>query len=328
MMQHAWQEFYVPGAVVVGDETRVGWKGATKIHITNLPDKPTSKGVCLKTLCDAWMRIMVAMEFVESRTEQVRYAEEGLSAAVCLRLTEAGNNKAPRLLLADAWFGGVPSAFPLAKRDCYSIMNVKLQTEHFCKRELWAGARGEKAEHKRHDRAYRQLTMKGNGRNMAFTGAFHMDKKPITLLCTTGSSKEVPVVTRRRLYMDADGDLVRWHGKLRQPDAHYICRSNFNAVDVYNKLATGPQSICSVGANSLVSKLFLSVDAFAETNAYLMYVKHHKLSWDEYNHSDFKVDLDRAMMQCAQHDGEWPIDNREAEGVTRGSRGWLQGAQL
>jgi hypothetical protein len=265
---------------------------------------------------------MVAMEFVESSEQQglKRFAEEGRSAAVCLRLTEAWHNKVPRLLLADAWFGGVPSAFALAKRDIYRIMNVKLQTKHFCKQELWADARGEQAVHTHNDCADRQLTMKVNGRNMAFTGAFHMDKRPMTLLCKAGSSKKAPEVMRRRVYMDADGDLVRWHGKLEQPDAHYIYRSNFNAVDVHNKLAVGPRSVCSVGANSLVLKFFLSVVAFAETDAYLMYVKHHKLSSDEYNHSDFKVDLDSALMQCAQQGDEWPSASREAEGmVTRQS---------
>jgi hypothetical protein len=65
-VQHAWQDAFVPGAMMGADETMVGWTGATNIHITNLPNKPTSKGVCLKTLCDASTRIMVAMEFVES----------------------------------------------------------------------------------------------------------------------------------------------------------------------------------------------------------------------------------------------------------------------
>jgi hypothetical protein len=60
---------------------------------------------------------------------------------VCLPLTEKWHNKAPPLLLADAWFGGVPSAVVVAKRNIYSITNVKLQTKH-CKQELWADARG------------------------------------------------------------------------------------------------------------------------------------------------------------------------------------------
>jgi hypothetical protein len=75
-LQHAWQELVVPGSVIVADETMVGWTGATNIHITVLPNKPTSRGVCLKTLCDARTRVMVGFEFVEARAEQQlkRYA--------------------------------------------------------------------------------------------------------------------------------------------------------------------------------------------------------------------------------------------------------------
>jgi hypothetical protein len=38
-----WQELFVPGTVLVADETMVGWTGATNIHITYLPNKPTEK---------------------------------------------------------------------------------------------------------------------------------------------------------------------------------------------------------------------------------------------------------------------------------------------
>jgi hypothetical protein len=44
-VQHAWQDAFVLGAVMVADKTMVGWTGATNIHITNLPNKPTIKGV-------------------------------------------------------------------------------------------------------------------------------------------------------------------------------------------------------------------------------------------------------------------------------------------
>jgi hypothetical protein len=56
------------------------------------------------------------------------------------------HNHAPRILIADAWFGGMLTAVSLLQRNIYSITNVKLQTKHFCKRELWAmrGARGQR----------------------------------------------------------------------------------------------------------------------------------------------------------------------------------------
>jgi hypothetical protein len=71
-----WREVFVPGTMLVADETMVGWTGAT--NITYLPNKPTDKGVCLKTLCDARTRVMIHFEFVEGKGEQGNksYADE------------------------------------------------------------------------------------------------------------------------------------------------------------------------------------------------------------------------------------------------------------
>jgi hypothetical protein len=97
-----------------------------------------------------------------------------------------------------------------------------------------------RATHKRNDRAYRQLTLRVNCKDTKFTGAFHMDKKPMSLFSTSGSSNEAPAVMRRRVYMSDDGDMVRWQGELQQPDVHFIYKSKFNAVDVQNNCLLGP----------------------------------------------------------------------------------------
>jgi hypothetical protein len=126
-VQQCWQDVFVPGSVMVADKTMIGLTGATNIHLTVFPNKPTSTGVCLKTLCDASTRVMSATEFVEGKAEQVlkRYAEEGLAPAMTLRLTEPWHNEAPRIVIADAWFGGVPTAFALMQRGLFSIASVK-----------------------------------------------------------------------------------------------------------------------------------------------------------------------------------------------------------
>jgi hypothetical protein len=230
-LQQHWQEVYVPGSVLVVDETMVGWTGATNAHITVLPNKPTDKGICLKSACDAHTRVMVSFEFVESKEEQgkKRYAEEGKSAAVTLRLTEPWHHKGPRVVIADAWFGGLLTAFALFVRGLFCIVNFKQQSKHFCKRELWADARGTRLMHMRNDRAYRRLQMRVNGKGATFIGAFHMDKRPMTLLSTAGSSREALPVMRRRVYMSEAGDMFHWQGKLEQPNVHYLYRTFFNA---------------------------------------------------------------------------------------------------
>jgi hypothetical protein len=324
-LQQEWQEAFVPGSVLVVDETMVGWTGATNIHITYLPNKPTSKGVCLKTLCDARTRVMLSFEFVEQRQEQLMkaYAEEGLAAAVTLRLCEPWHNKAPRIIIADAWFGGLPTSYALLQRGLYSITNVKAHTKHFCKKELWADARGNRNGHQRNDRAYRELKLAVKGKEVSFVGAFHMDKAPMTLLGTAGSSKEAPEVMRRRVYMSEDGDLTQWTGTLHQPDMHYIYRSTFNAVDVHNKLAMGPRSVARLGANSLPLKLFLTMVALAETNAYLLYMHLNKLSSDRYSHADFKVDLETELLKRAhtrkeEDEDKGPQTRRSGQQVATG----------
>jgi hypothetical protein len=50
--------------------------------------------------------------------------------------------------------------------------------------------------------------LKDNGKDINFTGAFHMDKKQMTLLSTAGSFKGVPVVMRRRVYMSDQGAMA------------------------------------------------------------------------------------------------------------------------
>jgi hypothetical protein len=312
LRQH-WQEIFAPGSILVVDETMIGWTGATNIHITVLPNKPVPKGVCLKTLVDGHTRVMLNFEFVESKVEQglKRYCDEGKSAAVTLRLTEPWHNQGARIVIADAWFGSLPASWALMKRGLFSILNIKTQTKFFCKDALWADAGG-KRNHKRNDRAYRQLVINVNGRDTTFVGAFHMDRKQMTLLATAGSSSEAPIVYRNRLFMGDEGEKVAWEGKLEQPNVHYLYRSFFNAVDVHNKLAVGPRSVCKVVVGSLPLKLWLGLLALAETNAYLVYIKHKKYTSEMYSHPDFKADLEEDLLKRAQ---EGDASSEEATGV-------------
>jgi hypothetical protein len=50
----------------------------------------------------------------------------------------------------------------------YCITNVKIHTKHFCKKEMWESALGNKRNHEHNDRAYRNLILNING-----TGVHH-----------------------------------------------------------------------------------------------------------------------------------------------------------
>jgi hypothetical protein len=121
------------------------------------------------------------------------------AAAVCLRLTEPWHNQVPRMLIADAWFGGVPTAVQLIHGGLYCITNVKTHTNHFCKKELRKDALGRKRNHERKDRAYRELILTITGKDTTLHGAFHMEKAPMTLLGTTWSS-QAPMGRPRRCH--------------------------------------------------------------------------------------------------------------------------------
>jgi hypothetical protein len=144
----------------------IGWTEATNIHITYLPNKPKSRRVCLKTIADGHTRVMLGMEFVEQGNEQAqkRYCESGESAAVTLRLTEPWHNQSPRIVIADSWFGRLPISVALLQEMLSSVCNVKTHTKHFCKKELWADAKGDKASFKQNDRAYRVLQLHFGGK--------------------------------------------------------------------------------------------------------------------------------------------------------------------
>jgi hypothetical protein len=152
-----------------------------------------------------------------------------------------------------------------------------------------------------------------------------MDRRPMTLLATAGSFQEAPKVLRKRSYMDEAGHLVPWVGELEQPDVHHLYRTNFNSVDVHNKLAVGPRSVNDIGVNSLELKLWLNLFAFAETNACCVFAKHHKLASDKYCHEDFKQDLRAELLLHAHSHMEENVD--EAGGLSiRRQANMVQGA--
>jgi hypothetical protein len=101
--------------------------------------------------------------------------------------------------------------------------------------------------------------------------------------------------------MNTFGDMVGWESELLQLMIHAEYRTCFNAVDVHNRLALGPRSVCTVDENHLHLKILLALVAIAETNAYLTYMDLKKLTSAQYSHGDLKMDL-RAWLAGACSD--------------------------
>jgi hypothetical protein len=92
--------------------------------------------------------------------------------------------------------------------------------------------------------------------------------------------------------MTDDGDQVQWQGRLHEPAINALYRTHFNAIDVKNKLV----QLCVASPNNLVLKIWLSTIAISLANAYLIHLKKHKLTTEEYPHGDFKMDVVRGLL--------------------------------
>ena len=78
-------------------------------------------------------------------------------------------------------------------------------------------------ELQRNATAFKTLPRIG-GQRVDIHAALHMDKAPIALIATAGSSKTAPTTKRRRVCMEADGQNRTWYGDLDQPIVHSIHR--------------------------------------------------------------------------------------------------------
>jgi hypothetical protein len=66
---------------------------------------------------------------------------------------------------------------------------------------------------------------------------------------------------------------------------------------MYTIICAGPRSVCSVGANHLLLKLWLAMGAIAESNANLTNAKLKKFPSDQYSHPNFNIDLKQGLLR-------------------------------
>jgi hypothetical protein len=101
----------------------------------------------------------------------------------------------------------------------------------------------------------------------------HRDVQPMLLCHTAGTSLDAE--TRDRVWRRQVGGVRRRAVfKLKQPDVHATYRSEFNAVDNFNKLALGPGTAqFAMRTMKWDRRVFFAMIAMAETNAYLAYMQ-------------------------------------------------------
>ena len=105
---------YVPGPLLVVDETMIEWTGASVIYTIYISNKPRPEGICIKTVVDGNSRVLLAGEIVEDPYQMgLKYTGPGAGkvASTTLRVVWPDRNSTiKRVILADAWFGNVATA--------------------------------------------------------------------------------------------------------------------------------------------------------------------------------------------------------------------------
>ena len=150
--------------------------------------------------------------------------------------------------------------------DLYSILAVKTGHRGFPKKHLI-----EKVQGARFTKAFMKVDVELEvGKRPFFSKAF-MDKRPLLLVGSCGTSIDADEVTRdRREWVDGGFQSTKY--KVRQPVMHDTYRRNFNGVDLFNRDCFGEHSLqMAVKTRSWTRRLFLALLGMCETNALKAY---------------------------------------------------------
>lgn len=105
------------------------------------------------------------------------------------------------------------------------------------------------------------------GTKTFYAGAF-MDKVPLLLVGTCGTSLDGEPVRRDRVEYSPAGGFTRTSYNVSQPGMHDTYRKNFNGVDLFNRDCFGELSLQHAVRTKLwARRLFLALFGMCETNA-------------------------------------------------------------
>jgi hypothetical protein len=143
-----------------------------------------------KTAADASSNILLNFEAVEGAEidRKKKWVDDFKATTACTcRLMEPWKGTG-RVCVADSWFGSTRTVEELAELGLYAVMSVKKGSKDFPKKKLkdLMKNRGDTAWYKNTF----QLGVEGDGEEVTMYAAAHMDKKPLLLCATTGTSLE------------------------------------------------------------------------------------------------------------------------------------------
>lgn len=177
------------------------WKGTGEVHITFQGRKPTQYGIELKALACGTSHVMLNVEMAEGKDKDAakEYRDEvGATTATTLRLAKPFKGTG-RCVIGDSWFGSCNTAEWLWD-ECglHSILAIKTGHRGFPKARLIADISGERFTQS----FYKTSVEMERGTTTFYAGGF-MDKKPMLLVGTCGTSLPGDTIRRqRRVFKD------------------------------------------------------------------------------------------------------------------------------
>lgn len=264
----AWKSAWDASTYPTIDETVVEWTGTGTAHLTYLPRKPKPLGVMLKVTCCGMSGVLLHAELVEGAKVDCKkegYAEFKATTACSLRLVKAWWGTG-RVVIGDAWFGSVRTVEELREVGLYAIMCVKQGSAGYPK-----GLMRESLRRRGDQRFFRADTIFNDGSILPVWAGGHMDKQPLMLCATTGTSLpgETKIRYRSKL-VEGNVDKVRY--ELEQPAMHATYRKYAPAVDQFNKLSMQPGTLTDVWETMCEwHRLFAATLAMTESNAQRAY---------------------------------------------------------
>lgn len=236
---------FIPGFIVVVDESMWEWEGMFMPGHAFVARKPKPLGMECKTACCGQSKIIIRLDVQEGavnmaykdyNVEWGSQRDPAKSIGCVLRLTLPWHNTG-RIIIADSWFGSVRCAIALLHYGLFCVMNVKTAHKFYPKEAL----RVEISKEKRDYGKTAKITFKDKQpffktKDFTIGVGVQREKKPLFAVYTAETM--LPGNPRYLTYYekDAEGIETKQTATYSTTKVHGLYREYFNRIDHHNKL--------------------------------------------------------------------------------------------
>ena len=271
-----------PGPIITVDESMALWTGKRDKLAAGQSDgmpgwmfvgrKPTNKGRESHTTADdCETGCIIFIEPYEGKTRMARkeyVGEWGANPAKAMRCVKPWFGSG-RTVIADSGFASLKCATGMAEHGLYLVGNVKTASAGFPQKWLLDQLK------QRGDRACASTTIKlSSGEVWPVLAAGDMDRRPMVLIGTAGTTNMGETMIRYYGVLKADGSTEVRRASLEQWDIHSTYRRKFNTVDMHNAKRQGPTNLEDTWkTHHWWVREFQMLLGMSEVNSYLLWRK-------------------------------------------------------